>query len=307
MTPILAGVLPVFALIALGWSLKASKAMPAETWRPIERLVYFVLYPGFLIPAIWKAELSGLSAGTLSLATVAGVSAVGAACVALKPLLKVSGPTFTSVFQGATRWNAFVFLPVVGAVFGEAGLALGAVVMSALIPFINVIAVLVMTRWGEGQAGRDPRALARSMFTNPVLVSCLIGLALNLLNAPLIPGLFGALELLGDAALPMGLIIAGAGLSFRDAASRPWTIGLVTAAKLLALPLAMWGFARLFGGDALVQGVALCCGATPAAAASYVMARQMGGDAPLMAGIVAFTTVGSALTIPLLLAVFHFV
>jgi predicted permease len=31
------------------------------------------------------------------------------------------------------------------------------------------------------------------------------------------------------------------------------------------------------------------------------MARQMGGDAKLMAGSIAFTTVGSALTIPLLL------
>ena len=35
------------------------------------------------------------------------------------------------------------------------------------------------------------------------------------------------------------------------------------------------------------------------------LARQMGGDAPLMAGIVALTTVGSALSIPILLALFH--
>jgi hypothetical protein len=48
------------------------------------------------------------------------------------------------------------------------------------------------------------------------------------------------------------------------------------------------------------------CGAAPGAAASYVLARQMGGDAPLMAGIVAMTTVTSALTIPLFLALFHY-
>jgi hypothetical protein len=61
----------------------------------------------------------------------------------------------------------------------------------------------------------------------------------------------------------------------------------------------------LLGGDPLAQGVALLCGAAPGAAASYILARQMGGDAPLMAGIVALTTVGSAFTIPLLLTLFH--
>ena len=67
----------------------------------------------------------------------------------------------------------------------------------------------------------------------------------------------------------------------------------------------MCGFVRfLFGGDPLSQGVALACGSAPGAAASYVLARQMGGDAPLMAGIVAFTTLASVVTIPLLLLLF---
>ena len=67
----------------------------------------------------------------------------------------------------------------------------------------------------------------------------------------------------------------------------------------------MWGLCRLAGGDETAQGVALLVGSTPGAAASYVLARQMGGDAPLMAGIVAFTTAASLVTIPLLLVVFH--
>ena len=39
---------------------------------------------------------------------------------------------------------------------------------------------------------------------------------------------------------------------------------------------------------------------------SYILARQMGGDAPLIAGVIALTTVGSAVVIPILLALFHF-
>ena len=57
----------------------------------------------------------------------------------------------------------------------------------------------------------------------------------------------------------------------------------------------------------MAQGLALLAGASPGAAASYVMARQMGGDAPLMAGVVALTTVVSAFTIPILLALFGYI
>lgn len=307
MTPILLGVVPVFALIALGWILKASGFLPAERWAPIERLTYFALYPGFLVPTIWSADFTGLSAGVLALTTIGSVGLVGLAAVLLRPLLGLPGPAFTSVFQGVVRWNAFVFLPVVAAAFGPEGLALAAVVIGALVPFINVICVLAMLRWGEGQGGRGWRVLGRSMATNPIILSCVAGVALNLLQVPRLPLLAGPLELLGAAALPMGLIVAGSGLSFRYAATQPVTIGAVCLVKLVVMPLMMWGGARLLGGDALTQGVALLCGSAPGAAAAYVLARQMGGDAPLMAGIVAFTTVGAALTIPLLLALFHFV
>ncbi|MDP8916436.1 MAG: AEC family transporter, partial [Pseudomonadota bacterium] len=129
MTAILAGVLPVFALIALGWGLKASGFIPAETWTPIERITYFIFYPGFLIPTIWTAQFEGLASAPLGGASVAAVMLIGAAAVLARPFTGLSGPAFASVFQGLLRWNSFVFLPVVAAVFGEAGLARAAVVV----------------------------------------------------------------------------------------------------------------------------------------------------------------------------------
>jgi hypothetical protein len=305
-TAILLGVLPVFALIALGYFLKRSGFLPLELWGPIERLSIHVLYPGFLIPAIWKADMSGGSAGAAALASVTAVALVAAVTVAIKPLTRLDGPSFTSVFQGAIRWNSFVFLPVIRGVFGDAGLALSAVIIGALIPIVNILCVLVMVRWGEGQGGTSPRAVAKAMFQNPILMACLVGLALNFAHVPTIPGVFETLTLLGAAALPLGLIIAGAGLSFAYAAKRPWVLSLTSASKVILMPPLMWGLAKLYGGDSMAQGVALLCGAAPGAAASYVLARQMGGDAPLMAGIIALTTVTSALTIPLFLAAFHF-
>ena len=161
---------------------------------------------------------------------------------------------------------------------------------------------------GSGRAASAPSnwaGLLKAMVRNPILMACLIGLLFNFAGVPPFPVLARTLDLRGGAALPLGLIVAGAGLSFAEVARRRLTIGAVSFIKLVITPPLMWGLCRLYGGDATAQGIALMCCAAPGAAASYILARQMGGDAPLMAGIVALTTVGSAVGIPVVLALFH--
>ena len=118
MTALLTGVVPVFAMIALGWGLKWRAFLDDDGWRAVERLTYFAFYPAFLIPAVWRADFAGGAAGPVAMATVAVALTVALLTVLAKPMLRISDPAFTSVFQGVIRWNGFVFLPVAGAVFG---------------------------------------------------------------------------------------------------------------------------------------------------------------------------------------------
>jgi len=305
MSGLILGLLPVFGLIAIGYGLRKSDFLPDATWRPIERLSIHVLYPGFLIPAIWHADLSGSGVGAAGAAAVTSVGIIGTLTLLAWPLMRIDGPAFTSVFQGTIRWNGFVFLPVIQSIFGPEGLALGAVVIAVMIPVTNIACVIVLVRWGADQRALSPLSLASAIASNPILLACLIGLGLNLSGVPRLAGISDTLELLGAAALPLGLIVAGAGLSFAEVARRRVAIGSVGFIKLVVTPPLMWGLCVLYGGDATAQAIALLCGASPGAASSYILARQMGGDAPLMAGIVALTTVGSAISIPILLALFH--
>jgi malonate transporter len=304
-TGLLSGIVPVFFMIALGWGLKMRSVLTDDGWRAVERLTYFVFYPAFLVPAVWGADFGAGTAGPVAAATIGVSFAVAGLTLAAKPWLPVSDPGFTSVFQGVIRWNGFVFLPVAGAVFGPAGLGTAAMAFGVLAPALNVICVLVLSRWGAGQGGGWRLAL-RSLSRNPIIWACALGASLNLagLESPTL--LTRIFDLMGPGAIALGLITAGAGLSFRYAAARPLLIVTISAIKLILLPVGMYYVAGLLGGDRLAQGVALLAGSAPGAAASYVLARQMGGDAPLMAGVVAFTTVGSAITIPILLGLFHF-
>ncbi len=306
MNALLSGVVPVFAMIALGWGLKKRDFLGDDGWRAVERLTYFAFYPAFLIPAVWRADFAGGAAGPVAIGTVSAAMVVAVLTVAAKPLLRLSDPAFTSVFQGVIRWNGFVFLPVAGAVFGPAGLGIAAVAFGVLAPALNVVCVLVLARWGAGQGGGWRLALS-SLARNPIIWACGAGAALNLTGVPKPDLVMGVFDLMGPGAIALGLITAGAGLSFRYAVSRPVLMLTVTLIKLIVLPVGMFWLTGILGGDRLAQGLALLAGASPGAAASYVMARQMGGDAPLMAGVVALTTVVSAFTIPVLLAVFGYI
>ena len=110
-----------------------------------------------------------------------------------------------------------------------------------------------------------PVALLKAMLKNPILMACLIGLLLNFAGVPPFPVLARILDLLGGAALPLGLIVAGAGLSFAEVMRRRVTVLWVSGVKLMVMPFLMWGVCRLLGGDQLAQALALLCGATPGA------------------------------------------
>ena len=67
MSGLLAGIVPVFAMIALGWGLRVRGLLADDGWRAVERLTYFIFYPAFLVPAVWGADFSAGTAGPVAL------------------------------------------------------------------------------------------------------------------------------------------------------------------------------------------------------------------------------------------------
>ena len=63
----------------------------------------------------------------------------------------------------------------------------------------------------------------------------------------------------------------------------------------------MAGALMLMGVHGEAFAVALLCGAVPTGSGSYVLARQMGGDAPMVANILTLQVIAAALTIPFVL------
>ena len=110
------------------------------------------------------------------------------------------------------------------------------------------------------------------------------------------------LYFLDRATLPVALLCVGAGLIINLGRARAVSIGATTCLKLIVMPFVAIGIAHLMGITGVPFAVIVLFAATPASAAAYGLANELGGDAPLMAGILTIETVVAAVTLPPILA-----
>ncbi|KVD58441.1 transporter [Burkholderia ubonensis] len=296
---VLLALAPVALLVALGHGLKRSGFVGDAFWPSAERLCYYVLLPALFAHGLASARLQSLAVMPLALALVGSTVAVAATLLLIRPFVRVDGAGFTSVFQGAVRFNNYVGASLAAGLFGAQGIALAAVCVAAIVPTVNLMCVLVFARYGSTRLGIA--ALVRQIVSNPLVVACAIGIAMQASGATFPPAIEPAVRALGAASMPLGLLCVGAALTF-DAA-RAWVqpVCVASAFKFVAMPLLTLVAGRALGlGDAALT-VALLFQALPTSSASYLMARQLGGDAPLMAGITAFQTLFATIAMPAVL------
>jgi malonate transporter len=304
MLPVFDSLLAVFLVIATGWITRLTGLIQDQHWGGVEKVTYFIFFPALIIDTLARADLAAVPVLGVGGALIGAILTIACAMLLAQPWLarriSLDGPSFTSLFQGSTRWNTFVGLATATSLFGARGATLMAVAIAAMVPLLNTLATYVLIRYAGGPR-QSPLQVAWTFATNPFIWSCAVGLALNLSGLTLPTPLAGFVDVLGRAALAAGLLIVGAGLDASRLA-RPRAVHLVSlAAKLFVLPLIAVALARLLGvaGDDLA--VTVIAASVPTASGAYVFAKQMGGNAHLMAEIITFQTVAAFATMPLML------
>ncbi|WP_341895258.1 AEC family transporter [Ferrovibrio terrae] len=292
-------IIPIFLLIALGGALKRYNFPGDAFWPLADKMTYFIFFPALLVDNLSSARLGSLDPTGMLGALLAVILLQAALVYLLRPLARVDGPGFTSVFQGAVRFNTFVGLGAVAALEGGAGITLFAVAIALAIPVLNVLCVLTLARYGAHGQSTSFRGQALFLAKNPLIIACLIGIAMNLADITLPAGIAPVFKMLGSMAAPMGLLTVGAGLQWEAARNGGRAVLLSCALKLMVYPLMLYGAAKLWGLGPLETKVMVLWGTMPTASASYILARQMGGDAPLAAAIVTVSTILAFVTVPL--------
>ena len=294
---ILGALIPIFAIILLGFLISRTPISSPEVWQGLERLTYYLFFPALLVNRLSQTnfEVSEL----LEIGYVLGFAlfAFTILFTGLRQFIAKGKGSLSSVYQGSIRFNTYIGLACVEALYGESGLTLAALCLVVYIPLVNVLSVISISASG-GNRNRWV-IVTGSVLTNPLVLACFLGMGLSYYNVE-VPDLgWEIIEVLSLPALPLGLLAGGAGIHFVVIGDQTWQLAVALFCKLLAFPALVVVATLLFKLAPGLSAVLLLLTCLPAPSSAYILARQLGGNVSLMANIITLQTLAALFTIPL--------
>jgi malonate transporter len=284
-------ILPNFVIIVVGLVLARLFDYGRGFWEGLEKLVYYVLFPALLFRSLALARIDFAQAGTAVAIACAFTLAGFALSLAARPLFGLDAQLHATGSQCGYRFNTYVGLAIAGSLFGSEGVALAALLLGVMIPLANFLAVAVLARQSE-------RGFLVELAQHPLVVSSLAGFAWNALGLPL-PGFADqTLALLGQTALPAGLLSVGAAMRLERGQGPVGAHAWWLTVKLAVIPAIAVGLAMALGVRGMQATVLVLCAALPTATNAYILAVRMTGDGRAVAAQITVGTILSMATLP---------
>lgn len=293
----------LFLLIGVGYGSVLAGILNQDTTRRLGKFVLYVTLPALIVASMQIPITAELLEGMRDLALAILIFyAVSIPIAWVVPRIVKSPPGDASIYRFVLVFPniAFMGFPIIENLFGAEALFYAAIFNLPFRVLIFSVGVLMIT--GSGSAGRrfDPRVLA-----SPAILASFLGLALFLTGVRIPSPLIDLLDLLGGTTTTLAMVIVGSILASFPAREmvRDRKAYLVSLARLLLVPAALWLALRTFTTDPLVTGVVVMLGAMPAAANCALLAGEYGANPELASSAVFISTLGSVLTIPFIATV----
>jgi hypothetical protein len=298
---IIALVLPLFAVIALGYVLKRTRFLGEDFPHHLNRLTYYVTLPVLLF-----LETAAIDPGRLSYWPAAAgypLIVLLTASLAMLAARAVAARTRGAFLQTAFRANlAYLGLPIVSAAFGEDTLPIVAVVIAVGVVINTVLSVGVLRIFAVEHAERSFLQRVGDIARNPLIVSIVLGLAVAWLDLELPAILTDTLELAARMSLPSILLVIGFALSFTRIGRNIGPTALASAVKLVIMPAVAYAVMRgVFHAEGDLLKTVVVLSAMPTAVVSQSFAKAFQADEGFTASTVSFDTLVSMVTVPLLI------
>lgn len=291
-------IVPIFILMLIGYILKKTKVADKKTFDAINKLVFKVFLSVLVFYNIYKTDIASVLNINLIWFSVAGIVAVFILGYFAVMVFTQDNAKRGVMLQGFFRSN-FVLLgmPLVKCVCGEESGGLTSLMLGIIIPLFNVLAIVALVRFSDGQEKIDIRQVLKGIIKNPLIIGCLVGLAFLLTGIKLPSLLEKSVKDISAVATPLALIVLGAEFEYSTIKDSLKELLITVSARLVFVPLIMVTIAVLLGftGEALV--CILITFASPMAVSSFTMAQQMGGDEHLAAHMVIMSSAFCLITL----------
>ncbi len=290
-------ILPVFVVIGVGFLGRRLGLLPDAFQGPANRLVYWLAIPCLIFLKVVDAPFHEILRPVWIAAAVAAIVVWWSVAVVLSGWLPLDEPGRGTFVQASIHANlGYIGLATAYYGLGEAGLQAASVYAPFFMLVNNVLAVLALGRFGRG--ARSPSDLAHTLLVHPVILAAFAALGWSWAGWNLPALARDTLGILAGMALPLALLLIGAGLGTK-ALVRPGPVAASTAIKNLALPALGMALMTLAGAGGIQRAAAVVLLAAPSATLTGILAREMGGDVELASAAITVSTLACAATLPL--------
>lgn len=294
MHQIFVALFPLLSLILGGYLLKQSQFLAQGFWAGAEKLNYYFLFPAMLFLNLAQAQIDVATLNSLLGVLLLLFAIACAALYLIRAVYQTKAARFGVYLQSVLRFNTYIGLALVAALFQHAGLTILSLCLALSIPLVNVLSVLAFADREHMNLSR----LGKNLITNPLILACAVGALYNLSGLKLWIGWHDFLKLLAMCSLPLGLLCVGAALQFSQLKVARWPLFLNTVARLLLMPALAWAVCVYAELPQLMTQVLVIFFALPTASAAYILTKVMDGDSELMAAVISVQTLAAALTLP---------
>ncbi|AJY44430.1 AEC family transporter [Martelella endophytica] len=305
MNEIFSSVVPIFALIFIGWAAVRLRYLDASHAGIMTSFVFKVALPLLLMRTVANADFQNANPIRIWLAYF-GAVAVSWTAAALIARLGFGRDRAASVIIGlsGTFSNlAFLGIPLVNHIIGEEGLIALSLVLAIHMPVMMVTATVLVERakTHDGSNVSDPMKIATTvgynLITSPIVVGLAAGALLHLAGIRPAGPLASIVDMLAGTAAPVALISIGMTLTQYKVAGNVGLFSAITFIKLMALPAFAFLFGHLLGLPQPMAAGLVLAASTPAGVNAFVLANQFGTGKNIAASTITLTTALGVLTV----------
>ena len=294
-------ILPVFAVILTGWIVAYTGYLSRALSDALIHFAYNIAMPALLIVTIaqepshslinWRFLVAFGGGSLLCFILVFGIMSIRAS-------RSLASRTMHGMAASMTN-TGFVALPVLQAIYGQHAVLPAAIatVFVAVVMFPIAVVLLELGQRDEHGSLTAPMVTVKHVVLNPLVISTLIGMLLSVLGLRMPRPVTAYLGIMADALTPCALFAIGLGLSIDGLRASVGRASLLSAVKLVIMPVIVYGLSVALGLDPLYTIAAVICAAVPTAKTVYILAGEYHCEEMMVASTVSMTTLLSVITL----------
>ena len=294
-------ILPVFAVIVTGWIVGYTGYLSRALSDALIHFAYNIAMPALLIVTIaqepghslinWRFLVAFGGGSLLCFILVLGIMSI-----------RVSRSLASRTMYGMTASmtnTGFVALPVLQAIYGQRAVLPAAIatVFVAVVMFPTAVILLELGQRDAHGSRTAPMVTVKHIVLSPMVISTLIGMLWAALDLRMPGPVTAYLGILADALTPCALFAIGLGLSIDGLRANVGRASLLSAVKLVIMPVIVYGLSASLGLDPLYTIAAVICAAVPTAKTAYILAGEYHCEEVMVASTVSMTTLVSVISL----------